>query len=102
MNIEDLIGKIKGKKIKWRGHASKRILERNITREDTIESILHGEIIEEYPDDFPFPSCLVLGYTEDGMPLHIVCSIGQDNLWIVTVYRPDPNKWGNNFNMRKG
>jgi hypothetical protein len=64
MNIKDLVKKIKDEKIKWGGHASERILERNITRDDVIESILHGKIIEEYPDDFPFPSCLILGYTK--------------------------------------
>ena len=56
MKIEDLIEKIKERKIKWRGHASKRIMERNIDRADVIVAFSSGKIIEEYQDDFPFPS----------------------------------------------
>lgn len=36
-----------------------------------------GEIIEEYPDDFPYPSCLVFGHTKENEILHIV--VGSDN-----------------------
>lgn len=36
MIIEDIIEKIKDKKIKWRGHASKRIIEREIERDDVM------------------------------------------------------------------
>ena len=28
-------------------------------------SVLHGEIIEDYPTDKPYPSCLVYGRTAD-------------------------------------
>ena len=35
------------------------------------------EIIEEYPDDFPHPSCLIFGHTKEKKILHIV--VGSDN-----------------------
>jgi hypothetical protein len=98
--IEDLIEKIKDRKIKWRGHASKRAIERNIFSDDVLQAIVSGEIIEEYPEDFPFPSCLVLGYTKDKRPLHIVSAVGQDYIWIITVYIPDLKKWSNNYTKR--
>ncbi|MFX0203668.1 MAG: DUF4258 domain-containing protein [Candidatus Hodarchaeota archaeon] len=101
MTIEHIIQKIKDNKIKWRGHASKRIIEREIERDDVIASILHGEIIEEYPEDFPYPSFLILGYMKDGIPLHTVCAIGQDILWIITVYIPDLKKWKPTYKKRK-
>jgi len=37
-------------KIKWSGHASERIQQRGISREDVINCIMGGEIIEEYPE----------------------------------------------------
>lgn len=37
--------------------------ERDISRADVKNCIMHGEIIEDYPDDFPHPSCLIFGYT---------------------------------------
>ena len=101
MNIQDLVEKIKNEKIKWRGHASKRMLERSIKKEDVIHSVIHGEIIEQYAKDFPFPSCLIAGSTLLDEPLHTVCSIGQDNVWIITVYKPDRDKWKGNFKIRK-
>jgi hypothetical protein len=44
-------------------------------RVDEALEVLHaGEIIEEYPDDTPYPSCLILGRTASGRSLHIVCA----------------------------
>jgi len=59
-------------------------------------AILAGKIIEDYPDDKPFPSCLIYG--KHGMkPIHAVCAYSEnDNTMIlVTVYIPDPEIWIN-------
>ena len=50
-------------------------------------------IIEDYPKDKRGHSSLVLGFTRDGLPIHMVCSIHEDILVIITVYRPDPELW---------
>ena len=39
--------------------------EDDISEKELIESILGGEIIENYTDDKPFPSCLVFGRTDE-------------------------------------
>jgi len=39
-------------------HSRKRFAERKIKIQDIINAINQGEIIEEYPEDYPFPSCL--------------------------------------------
>jgi hypothetical protein len=48
-----------------------RLRERGIKRADVINCIQSGEIIEQYLDDMPFPSCLILGgeayFTDDVM-----------------------------------
>ena len=51
-----------------------------------------GEIIEEYPDDGPYPSCLIFGRTQEGRPLHVVCApvMDEGRLIIITVYRQIP------------
>lgn len=41
-------------------HARVRMFERNISTDDLISIISMGEIIEEYPDDEPCPSVLIL------------------------------------------
>ena len=53
----DLIQKlVNERKMKWSTHVAARMHERNIKRMDVLNCLLHGEIIEEYPDDFPTPS----------------------------------------------
>ena len=38
----------------------------NISEKELVEAILNGEIIEDYHNDKPFPSCLIFGRTEEG------------------------------------
>ena len=42
-------------------HAAKRLEQRGIFLKDILFCIMNGEIIEQYPDDYPYPSCLILG-----------------------------------------
>lgn len=82
-------------------HASERFRQRNIRMKDIREGIMDGEIIEQYPDDYPFPSCLVLGYTSDKRPIHIVVSDEGNESRIITAYIPDKEKWKSDFKTRK-
>jgi len=69
--------------------------------DDVITALTNGEIIEQYPADYPFPSCLVLGYTEAGLALHIVCGSNGVELWLVTAYIPNPAEWSKDFRQRR-
>ena len=42
-------------------HAEERFRQRGISIRDVGNAVKFGEIIEQYPDDYPYPSCLVLG-----------------------------------------
>lgn len=66
-----------------------------ITEQEVFEAILNGKIIDDYPDDEPYSSCLIYGRTKDNKPLHVVCaySVDEDLTIIITVYHPDPEKW---------
>ena len=55
----------------FRIHAVQRMSERGITERDVREILSVGETIEEYPDDTPYASRLVLGWCR-GRPLHVV------------------------------
>lgn len=78
-------------------HARKEMgpKEDNIPEEELVEVILHGEIIEDYPDDKPFPSCLLFGRTEKGRPIHTDCAYSKEDEMaiIITTYEPDINRW---------
>jgi len=68
-------------------HAAERMIERDISLDELKMALMEAEIIEDEPDDQPYPSCLLLGWLETGDPLHIKCSRkpGTDRLRIVTV-----------------
>ena len=88
-------------KIEWTLHAAKRLLQRGISALDIEASIWNGVIIENYPDDYPFLSCLIMGKTMNNCILHIVCAIGDDKLWIITAYEPDLKEWETDLRTRK-
>ena len=76
--------------------------ERNITIDDIMNAIDNGEIIEQYPSDFPFPSCLILGISIQGIYIHIVVSMDEDKIYLITAYIPDTDKWEDDLKTRKG
>ncbi len=82
-------------------HAEQRRRQRGISIQDIKNAILCGDVIENYPDDYPYPSCLIMGYTEQGSPLHLVCGVGEGELFVITAYRPDPMKWYPDWTTRK-
>lgn len=73
-------------------HALKRMGLRRITMDEITKVILEGEIIEDYPDDKPFPSCLIMGYIRDGFPLYVVVALGK-KVYVITAHWLDPSKW---------
>ena len=101
LNIENIRELASQNKIKWTEHGSLRMFERKIHREDIIRAIYNGSIIENYPNDYPFPSCLVLGIPENRQPLHIVCGIGKEYLYVITAYYPDNVEWEEEMRRRK-
>lgn len=100
MEIE-LIRQLLAKPFQMTQHAELRRRQRGISIPDMKQAILNGSIIEDYPDDYPYPSCLILGYAEDGQPLHLVCGAGEGTLFIITAYRPSPEKWEADWKTRK-
>lgn len=68
---------------------------------DIISCIQNGEIIEHYPDDYPYPSCLILGLSSKQKYLHTVIGSNMQTLWIITAYFPNPQKWKDDFKTRK-
>ncbi|WP_026661136.1 DUF4258 domain-containing protein [Butyrivibrio sp. AC2005] len=81
-------------------HSRKRFTERGISIHDVCMAIETGEIIEQYSEDFPFPSCLILG-TSNGKVIHVVASIDDGIIYIITAYIPNPEKWENDWRTRK-
>lgn len=101
INLDHLQALCRAGNIIWSDHVIKRLFQRNISRDSVKSCIMSGEIIEEYPDDYPYPSCLVFGLSVDGKVLHVVVGEGAGKAWIITAYWPDPNKWDETLKIRK-
>lgn len=82
-------------------HASNRCEQRNISKKDIKNCILTGEIIEQYPGDFPWPSCLIYGYTADNKTVHVVVSDSGEASKIITAYIPDTETFEPDLKTRK-
>jgi hypothetical protein len=74
-----------------------------IRDQEVYEASAECTIVEEYPDDRPYPSVLVLGRTNEGRPVHVVCAYApeDDQLIVITMYEPDPNRWDDEFRQRR-
>ena len=66
-----------------------------IHEQEVFEAIRSGKIIEDYPDDEPYPCVLVYGRTAADRPIHVVCAYADDDdlAIVITVYEPDPARW---------
>jgi hypothetical protein len=95
VEIEWIIEAIRGNKIRITDHADEEAQADRLSYDEIFFSVLQGEVIEDYPGDKPFPSCLVHGEIFSGEPVHSVWAYNQENRWavLITVYRPDPERW---------
>ena len=75
--------------------------ERGILLGDVIYVVDHGEIIESYPEDHPFPSCLILGITIREKYLHAVVSLDEGLIYLITAYFPSPDEWEQDMRTRR-
>ena len=88
-------------RVKYTGHALRRMFERGISRNDVATVLRRGQTIEAYPADEPLPSRLLLGFVGT-RPLHVV--VARDpathECHVVTVYEPDPRLWQPDWKTR--
>ena len=103
-------------------HGDRERQNDNLSISEVEEALLQSRILEYYPDTGRGESCLVVGFTDDGKPIHVVCGrqretgesrliaftsdgkpihavCGQqrETLAIITLYIPSPPKFKNPF-----
>jgi hypothetical protein len=75
-------------------------------RQISAAAVLHvldtGTSVEEYSDDFPYPSRLVLGWW-NSRPLHVVVAENTEKgtRIVITVYQPNLEEWEPGFRKRR-
>jgi len=77
------------------------MFERGISVEEVRSVLEHGETIENYPEDVPYPSRLMLGWS-GSRPIHVVVAenVDANERIVITAYVPDPLQWEGNFKKR--
>ncbi|MCM1184505.1 MAG: DUF4258 domain-containing protein [Roseburia sp.] len=82
-------------------HARLRLYERGISIDDIVNGINTGEIIRQYEEDKPLPSCLILGLSVKSEYLHIVVSCDADFIYLITAYVPDSDIWESDLKTKR-
>jgi hypothetical protein len=84
-------------------HAYDEAVEDDLSVVGVIDETRSGEVIEDYPDDRRGSSCLVLLTTDERTRVHAVWAFDHAaaRAILVTVYRPDPSRWSDDFRQRK-
>ena len=99
-NILDLVKKVE---ILISDHGYDEMIEDRIIVKDIINSMVGSELIEDYPDHKKGPCILLLQYDKQNKPIHVVWGIQKGRSTpavIVTAYRPDPDRWSNDYRRR--
>jgi hypothetical protein len=97
--LDDLRMCLESQRYRISGHAADEMLADALEEAEVLRATSSGEVIEDYPEAFPFPACLVLGRTAENTPIHAVWAVDPATCYaaLVTVYRPDPARWTADF-----
>jgi len=92
--VDEIRAKVGRGEFEYSQHALDQSIMRDIRVDELREAVSRGELVEDYPDDKYGPSCLLLGFTRVGRPLHVQCSHpSRERIKVITVYEPDPSRW---------
>ena len=89
-------------KVLWSSHAIGKLQSENLQRKKVELALVNCEVIEDYPWlTRKLPDCLVIAFTPNNDPFHVVVALDRSQDRIVTVYRPDQTRWENDWKTRK-
>jgi len=92
--IDEIRSKAGRERFEFSKHAADQMISRHVQVREVRQAFASSQIIEDYPEDKYGPSCLLLGFTAAGRPLHIQCSYpSRQVMKVVTLYEPDPGLW---------
>ena len=95
IETESIVESIESNRVRITDHAEEEAYNDGLSFNEILSSISAGEIIEQYPEDKPYPSCLILSQNVKDEPIHTVWAYNYETLSsvLITVYRPDPKLW---------
>lgn len=102
-SLKAIADAIEANRIKITDHADEEAQLDLLNMNDILDSIKNGEIIDEYENDKPYPSSLILSHIKKGMPIHTVWAYNVKTKYavLITIYKPDLQKWFNDMKTRR-
>jgi len=90
-------------KVRVSEHGYDELAEDELSAREVVSGFSTAILVEEYPDYAKGPCALFLQQDTEGNPVHVVWGIPKDYdepVVLVTAYRPDPNRWDQDFRKR--
>jgi hypothetical protein len=95
---------IKQGKIRISAHGYDELAADNILVRDAVATVDEAVIVEDYPDYHKGPCVLVRQKDNARDPIHVLWGIPLNKTTpavLITAYRPDPERWSEDFTRRK-
>lgn len=84
----------------YSSHALKRMFQRGLSTAAIEHVLKSGQVVASYPEDQPYPSFLMLGWSEK-TPIHVVAaSTETGDTVVITAYIPEPSVWDSTFSRK--
>lgn len=100
----EIITLIKNGKVFISSHGYDELANDSIFVKEILETIDEAVVIKEYLDYSKGPCILVLQKDKSNKPVHVVWGIPKNSkspAILVTAYRPDPERWNDDFSRRR-
>ncbi len=90
LQIEWIIEKVREDNYFFSKHGARERQNDDLLIAEIEEALISGRILEHYENTGRGQSCLVVGFTKSGKPIHVVCGERGWQMVVITVYIPLP------------
>lgn len=98
--IEWIVERVKQSEYYFSKHGDQERQNDNLLIVEVEQALISGRILEQYKNTGRGESCLVIGFTNSGKPIHLVCGQRDKRMVIITVYIPHPPKFKTPYERR--